>query len=472
MLMFNSLNFIFFLIIFFLIYWKLDRKKQNILLLIASYLFYASWDWRFLSLIIFSTFLDFIIGKLLYDENKPKKRKWLLSISIIGNLTILAFFKYYNFFIENLEILFSGLGLNISNLHLSIILPIGISFYTFQTLSYTIDIYRREIKPTGSIITFAVFVAFFPQLVAGPIERAKNFIPQLLKKRIFSYSRFFRGIDLILWGLLKKIVIADNIAYYVNFIFNLKEPSTLLIIVGTIGFGIQIFSDFSAYSDIARGSAKLFGIELMINFKNPYLAKNPSDFWKRWHISLSTWVRDYIYIPLGGSRVSKFRYLINIILTWFLMGLWHGAAWHFIIWGLFHGTMIILYNKIIKPITSHFKNLNILFTIFGIIITNIIVFFGWLLFRMENISDLWFYFSKEMINKSIIDFEISLIIFSLFILFSLPYLLSFIVDKFQKDYKNYPYYTSASRILIYTILILLIIIFQPTSSPDFIYFQF
>ena len=473
MIMFNSIKYIIFIIIIVLLYWQLNRKYQNILLLFASYIFYMTWDWRFLSLILISTFVDFFIGKKIHYLENCKGRKNLLLVSIITNLTILGFFKYYNFFIENLSFLLTNVGVNTTNLHLQIILPLGISFYTFQTMSYTLDIYRKKIEPTKSLLSFALYVAFFPQLVAGPIERAGHLLPQFLRKRYFTKNQFFRGIDLILWGLLKKIVIADNVAHYVNFIFNLNEPSLLLIGIGIIGFGIQILSDFSAYTDIARGSAKLLGINLMKNFNMPYISKNPIDFWKRWHISLSTWVRDYIYIPLGGSRCSNRRYLINILITWFLMGLWHGAAWHFVIWGLYHGMLIIIYKWCIQPITEKYKMFKSKLTsIISIIIMFILVHFGWLLFRIENFAQLSLIFSGQTLKNSMADISISLVIFSLLMFFSLPYFISFFIKYISKYSWNYKFNNISKRIIIYTLIIMCIIIFGSIGSIDFIYFQF
>ncbi|PTX42624.1 D-alanyl-lipoteichoic acid acyltransferase DltB (MBOAT superfamily) [Christiangramia gaetbulicola] len=335
-MLFNSLDFALFLPIVFIFYWLLNNrlKYQNILILLASYLFYGWWDWRFLSLIIFSTIVDFSIGLALKKTVDLNKRKYLLWSSLFANLGVLAVFKYFNFFIENVSNAFSFFGADWSMSSLNIILPVGISFYTFQTLSYTIDVYRGNLKPTTNIITFATFVSFFPQLVAGPIERATNLLPQFEIKRKFNYEEATDGLRQILWGLFKKIVIADNCALYANYIFENSETlsgSTQLL--GALFFTFQIYGDFSGYSDIAIGTARLFGFNLMQNFAFPYFSRDIAEFWRRWHISLSTWFRDYLYIPLGGSRGGTSMKVRNTFIIFIVSGFWHGASWTFIIWG-------------------------------------------------------------------------------------------------------------------------------------------
>ena len=320
-----------------MLYWFVTNhnlKLQNALIVAASYVFYGWWDWRFLSLIIFSTVLDYSIGrKLKYEENQ-KTRKVLLWASIIVNLGFLGFFKYYNFFLENFITAFSFFGQEIKANSLNIILPVGISFYTFQTLSYTIDVYKKKLDPTEDLVAFSAFVCFFPQLVAGPIERATNLLPQFYKKRSFEYNKAVDGMRQILWGLFKKVVIADNCAEYANLIFNNYQDyngSTLLL--GAIFFTFQIYGDFSGYSDIAIGTSRLFGFNLMQNFATPYFSRDIAEFWRRWHISLSTWFRDYLYIPLGGSRGGTSMKVRNTFIIFLVSGLWHGANWTFIVWG-------------------------------------------------------------------------------------------------------------------------------------------
>jgi len=315
-MLFNSIDFAIFLPIVFILYWFVFSKKtqqQNLVLLIASYVFYGFWDWRFLILIFFSSIIDFLIGKKLKEVTNISKSKLFLSISIVVNLGVLGFFKYYNFFLDSFASAFTFFGSSISEERLNIILPVGISFYTFQTLSYSIDVYRKKLVPTHNFIAFLSFVSFFPQLVAGPIERATNLLPQFYKKRMFSYEKAVSGVQLIVWGFFKKIVIADNASIIVNGIFNNYENQSFeSLLIGAFLFSFQIYCDFSGYSDIAIGTARLFNFDLMTNFKFPYLSKNIGEFWKRWHISLSTWFRDYLYIPLVGSKVTLLKSIRNV----------------------------------------------------------------------------------------------------------------------------------------------------------------
>ena len=335
-MLFNSVAFFLFLPVVFAIYWSIRKslQLQNLFLVIASYIFYAWWDWRFLGLIIFSTVLDYVLSR--------KMTKFKLWLSIIGNLGILGFFKYYNFFVESWIQAWGSIGVEMHDSTMKIILPVGISFYTFQTLSYSLDVYRGKLKPTNDPIAFAAFVGFFPQLVAGPIERAVKLLPQLEKPRKFEYEQAVSGLRLILWGLFKKVVVADTCARYADDIFS--DPtgySSPALIMGAIYFSFQIYGDFSGYSDIAIGTARLFGIRLSTNFKFPYFSRNIAEFWRRWHISLSTWFRDYLYIPLGGSRGSKAQILRNVAIIFLVSGLWHGAKWTFVIWGGVHALLFI-----------------------------------------------------------------------------------------------------------------------------------
>jgi alginate O-acetyltransferase complex protein AlgI len=344
-MLFNSLTFIIFLPIVFCCYWFLFQKKikyQNILILIASYVFYGWWDWRFLSLIIFSTLIDFSVAKAMHAAKSQTQKKYFLYASIFVNIGLLGFFKYFNFFIESWVELCQNIGFQVNITTLNIILPVGISFYTFQTLSYTIDIYREKIEPETNLINFSAFVAFFPQLVAGPIERASNLLPQFSKQRTFSYEKAVSGIRLILWGLFKKVVIADSCAMYANTIFeNSENYNSGTLILGAIFFAFQIYGDFSGYSDIAIGVARLFGFDLMTNFKKPYFSRDIAEFWRRWHISLSTWFRDYVYIPLGGSKGSLLKKIRNVFIIFIVSGFWHGANWTFIFWGLLNALFFI-----------------------------------------------------------------------------------------------------------------------------------
>ena len=336
-MLFNSIDFAIFLPIVFILYWfvtKNNLKFQNLLIVLASYVFYGWWDWRFLALIAFSTLIDYTIGIKLLKQENPTKRKLLLWTSILVNLGFLGFFKYYNFFLDNFITAFSFFGQNIQAYSLNIILPVGISFYTFQTLSYSIDIYRRKLEPTKDFLAFSAFVCFFPQLVAGPIERATHLLPQFYNKRQFDYAKAVDGLRQIIWGLFKKIVIADNCAQFANEIFNNSvDHNGSTLVLGALFFTFQIYGDFSGYSDIAIGTSRLFGFDLMQNFNFPYFSRDIAEFWRRWHISLSTWFRDYLYIPLGGSRGGTWMKVRNTFIIFIVSGFWHGANWTFIIWG-------------------------------------------------------------------------------------------------------------------------------------------
>lgn len=393
---FASIEFFVFFGAVYALYWRLSRRWQNRLLLVASYIFYGAWDWRFLSLIALSTVLDFAIGKRMHMASSPSQRKSLLLVSLSVNLGMLGLFKYFNFFASSLVSFLSPLGLQPGWPLLNIALPVGISFYTFQTLSYTIDIYREKLAPVKKLEDFALFVAFFPQLVAGPIERASHFLPQVTSERRLVFDQVARGCFLILFGLFKKIAIADGLATSVDAIYNASGSSagaagTLDIILATYLFAIQVYCDFSGYSDIARGLAKLLGFDLMVNFNTPYFAVNPSDFWRRWHISLSTWLRDYLYIPLGGNRKGTLLTYRNLLLTMTLGGIWHGAAWNFVYWGLFQGTILCLHRWIagakpsIHPAITLADKARRAFMIVGFFQ---ITCYGWLLFRANSWSQI------------------------------------------------------------------------------------
>lgn len=342
-MVFNSLEFVVFFAVFYAIYRILPHRPQNWLLLVASYYFYAAWDWRFLGLLVGSTLVDYTVALYLARPGTDASRRRVLWISIAFNLGVLGFFKYYGFFAENLQalLLASGVGVSLPALH--VILPIGISFYTFMTMSYVIDVYRREIAPTRDLVDFAVFVAFFPHLVAGPILRAASLIPQIARPRRPTRTQMSDGAWLVGWGLVKKVFVADNLARVADAAFASPDPSALLVLVGVYAFAFQIYGDFSGYTDMARGMSKWMGIELNLNFLFPYFVRSPQAFWRHWHISLSTWLRDYLYKPLGGSRGSPLATYRNLMLTMVLGGLWHGAAWPFVVWGLYQGTLLVAY---------------------------------------------------------------------------------------------------------------------------------
>ncbi len=345
-MLFNSLVFAVFLPTVFAIYWLLDRKAglraQNFFVLVVSYLFYGWWDWRFLVLILFSSVIDFTSALKIEGSKDPLTRKRWMAMSLITNLGMLGFFKYFNFFVDSAADLLEVMGFQANVWSLRIILPVGISFYTFQALSYTIDVYRRELKATPNIVDFLAFVSFFPQLVAGPIERAAALLPQFYVRRKFELDKARDGMRQMLWGFAKKLVVADNLAPHVQQIYN--DPGQfdgLTLLLGTVFFALQIYCDFSGYSDIAIGCARLFGFKLMRNFAFPYFSRDIGEFWRRWHISLSTWFRDYVYIPLGGNRVSKARQMVNSMITFTVSGFWHGANWTFIVWGFLNGLYLL-----------------------------------------------------------------------------------------------------------------------------------
>ena len=397
-MLFNSIEFLLFLPIVFVLYWFVFNKNikhQNLLILVSSYFFYGWWDYRFLSLIILSTIVDYVIGLNISNQSSKNNQKILLWCSVLFNLGVLGFFKYYNFFIESWIDLFSSIGYEINSVWtLNIILPVGISFYTFQTMSYTIDIFKGKLNPTKDFVSFAAFVSFFPQLVAGPIERATNLLPQILNKREFKYEQGVQGLKLIFWGLFKKVVIADTLAPVVNDIFeNYQDFGGVTLWLGAIYFAFQIYCDFSGYSDIAIGTSKLFGFEVMSNFKFPYFSRNIGEFWRRWHISLSTWFRDYLYIPLGGSKKGKWISLINIFIIFLVSGFWHGANWTFIVWGLFHSILFIpsfIFKTNRKYVSSIIAENSLMPTpkeFIQVGITFILVTIGWVFFRSETIGD-------------------------------------------------------------------------------------
>lgn len=395
-MLFNSISFLVFLPLVFILYWFIVKKSlrnQNVLILLASYVFYGFWDWRFLSLIIFSSFVDYFLGLKIDEATNKKKKKLLLLSSLFINLGLLGFFKYYNFFVDSFVDLFELFGIALNRGTLVILLPVGISFYTFQTLSYSIDIYRGRLKPTKNILSFFAFVAFFPQLVAGPIERAVDLLPQFLKNRKFDNAFAISGLRLILWGLFKKVVIADNLSKYVDVIYAAPDDFYgLSIIIGTIFFTFQLYCDFSGYSDIAIGVAKLFGFKLMTNFRTPLFSSNFKEFWTRWHISLSSWFRDYVYIPLGGNKVGKWKWSFNIFLTFLISGIWHGASWTFAIWGSLNGCYLIF--GMITENTRNKINRLLGFTHFPIFLkasqvglTFCLYAFSLMIFRAESVGD-------------------------------------------------------------------------------------
>lgn len=390
--------FIWFFIPILFLYYLLPAKATKPLLLISSYLFYAWWDWRFLGLIVFITVVNFYMTAALNKQTIEKRRNLLLLICIITSFSVLGVFKYFNFFIDSFVDLLSYAGFQSKYSYINIILPVGISFYTFQAVSYTIDVWKKDITPETDIIAFAIFIAFFPKLLAGPIERAGNFLPQIKEKKTPMHNTIGEALWLILWGFFLKVLIADNLCIYVDSIYdNYQTISGIDVILCHYAFAFQIFGDFAGYSYIAIGIAKLFGINLSENFRFPYFAKTPSEFWQNWHISLSNWFRDYLYIPLGGNKNSKIITLRNLMITMTVCGLWHGAAWHFVLWGTFHGIVLVLFRifstKSTKTIKSNsFRNMVQVFCMFHITC------FGWMIFRTPNMKVFF-----TMIHKLLFD---------------------------------------------------------------------
>ena len=464
-MLFNSIDFAIFLPLVFGAFWLLpkSRRWQNCTLLLASLIFYGWWDYRFLSLILFSTVVDFIIGQQIHKTRTKSKRKILLGISLFTNLGLLGFFKYFNFFQDSFIEAFKFFGSNIEGYSLSIILPVGISFYTFQTLSYTIDVYRKEMKPVAEFIDFATFVTFFPQLVAGPIERAKTIIPQLQTPRMFDYQQAKSGIHLIIFGIFRKIVIADNLGIYVDRIWQYPNAITpYMVVLASIFFSVQIYMDFSGYSRIARGVAQLFGVKLMVNFNYPYKATSFSEFWSRWHISLSTWFRDYLYIPLGGNRRGPKRTLINLCLVFTISGLWHGADWSFVLWGFMHFLLLTSERFIKLPKTKVMHLLKWVNVLFMVNLT-------WILFRADTIANAWVFIRQLFKYQPLLGYDSLtfqspfLLALNLFLVLSLPLLL--MIERRFYDFKIWKQNVFLIGLLLFTSMFL-------TTGETFIYFQF
>ena len=475
-MLFNSLDFAIFLPIVFVLYWFVTQRSlrlQNLFLLIASYLFYAWWDYRFLVLIAVSTVVDFWVGKALADQSKKQIRRYLLYLSLTVNLGLLGFFKYYNFFVDSWVEAWSAFDISMNINTLNIILPVGISFYTFQTLSYTIDVYRKRIEPTDQFIQFAAFVSFFPQLVAGPIERASHLLPQFRIKREFDSKIAISGFYLIIWGLFKKVVIADNCAFFVNQIFDGSMGYTSMeLFLGAVLFGFQIYGDFSGYSDIAIGVARLFGFSLMTNFSFPYFSRDIAEFWRRWHISLSTWFRDYLYIPLGGSRGNYWNQLRNVMIVFLVSGFWHGANWTFIMWGLVHALYFIpllLLNRNRRHVEQTNLRLN---QLPKVLITFVLVSLAWIYFRADTITianqfiiDI---FSLNGIGLDVFVKSSKTILFSLMIVFSILVMIVFELIAVQKNDREVKL-TKYSAIIVIMLICFMGVFKNPS---DFIYFQF
>ncbi|WP_439481057.1 MBOAT family O-acyltransferase [Cyclobacterium plantarum] len=453
-------------------------KTQNAFILLASYVFYGWWDWRFLGLIAFSSVVDFICGLKIGEAQDTFKRKLYLGISLGVNLGLLGFFKYFNFFIDSTVQLINTMGFQANSYSLQLILPVGISFYTFQTMSYTIDIYRRQMVPTKDAVAFFAYVSFFPQLVAGPIERAANLLPQFFKKRAFDYNLAMDGMRQILWGLFMKVVIADNCAVFVNQAFRNPEsqPASNLLI-GAVFFSFQIYGDFGGYSNIAIGTGKLLGFKLMQNFAFPYFSRDIAEFWRRWHISLSTWFRDYVYIPLGGSKGSKYQSLRNIFIIFLVSGFWHGANWTFILWGGIHAALFIpLYlfgmNRVNIGVVSENKPLPSFYELGQMAVTFSLVTVGWIFFRSPDLASAGGYiqnlFETSIFQKPQMDIRVYLFLCWVMIFIGLEWMGRREEYAIQKMAFTRP---AIIRFGLYYGLVMAVFLFA-RKEQEFIYFQF
>jgi len=480
-MLFNSLNFAFFLPVIFILYWLLNKQSlriQNILLLVASYYFYSCWDYRFLFLLIFSTLLDYFTGIKMAEAKTFRSKKGWFWLSVLVNLGFLGVFKYYNFFGQSFVDMFSHLGVHLQLSAINVILPVGISFYTFHGLSYVIDIYKDRIKPERNFIDYSLFVSFFPLLVAGPIERATHLLPQLKKKRYFDYNKAIDGLRQILWGLFKKVVIADNCAEYANLIFNHSSNySGSSLVLGALLFAFQIYCDFSGYSDIAIGTARLLGIDLLRNFAFPYFSRDIAEFWRRWHISLSSWFKDYLYIPLGGSKGGLWMRVRNTFIIFIVSGFWHGANWTFVIWGALNAlfimpSIIFKTNRSNLEIVAKGKSLPSLRELFDILLTFSLTLIAWIFFRSASVGQalqiIGGIFSKDLFKMPQTSPKpVILVIIILFVI------IEWIGREGKYAIENIGIqWTPVLRWSFYSFIIVCIGMYMQTSGSDFIYFQF
>jgi alginate O-acetyltransferase complex protein AlgI len=467
-MVFNSLHFVWFFLVVYALYRLLPHRGQNWLLLIASYYFYAAWDYRFVALLAASTLVDYTCGLVLGRMTDQRQRRLVMWLSIGFNLAMLGFFKYFNFFADNLQALFAAMGWPLDFVTLRVLLPIGISFYTFVTMSYVIDVYRREIEPTRNLVDFAVFVAYFPHLVAGPILRATALLPQIAGPRRVTGGQVRDGLWLIAWGFFQKIFVADNLAPIASRVFDPDAHLTgVNVLLGTYAFAFQIYGDFAGYSNIARGTSKLMGIELIENFRFPYLVLSPQAFWRHWHISLSTWLRDYLYKPLGGSRGTKWLTQRNLLITMLLGGLWHGAAWTFILWGLYQGVLLILY----RPFERAFTDMSRTSRFIAWLVMFHLTCYGWLIFRALSLDKL-----GGMTRGLFFDFKPSTVdvtgILVPLLLYTTPLLVVHLTEAWADDVLVVPKMPVGVRYTIYVATLYLIMLFGNFGGSDFIYFQF
>ena len=473
-MVFNSLHFVWFFIVVYGAYRVLPHRAQNWLLLVASYYFYAAWDWRFLGLLIGSTLVDFSCARALSRTSAPGRRRALLVLSLGFNLTLLGFFKYFNFFADSLYGVFGALGWNVDFVTLRVLLPVGISFYTFVTMSYVIDVYRREIPATHDLLDFAVFVAFFPHLVAGPILRASTLLSQIDAPRRITRQQMRDGAWLVAWGYFQKVFVADNLAGLANSVFDPATPQTgVNVLVGVYAFAFQIYGDFAGYSNIARGTSKLMGIELIENFRFPYFVRTPQAFWRNWHISLSTWLRDYLYIPLGGSRGSEWQTRRNLLLTMVLGGLWHGAAWTFVLWGVYHGILLVGYRAaerwaLVRQLVA---GPGVIPRLLSWAAMFHITCYGWLIFRARSMGQIRDLTAGLVSNFAPASVNVSGLLLPL-LLYTTPLLVVHVCEAWFDDGLVVPRLPVGVRYSIYAATGYLTLLFGNFGGAEFIYFQF
>jgi len=478
-MLFNSIEFLIFLPTTFILYWLLNDKIkwQNLFILLVSYIFYGWWDARFLALIVLSSAVDYTIGIHLHRATAQSKKKSLLLVSLIVNLGLLGFFKYYNFFVDSFVDAFSSLGIHLNTSSLNIILPVGISFYTFQTLSYTIDIYRKKMQPTNDPVAFFAYVSFFPQLVAGPIERASNLLPQFFEKRTISPALISDGLRQILWGMFKKIVIADNCAVIVDAVLSdYGAHNSTTLVIAAILFAFQIYGDFSGYSDIAIGTAKLFGFKLMTNFSVPYFSRDIAEFWRRWHISLSSWFRDYLYIPLGGSRGGLRMQLRNVLAIFIVSGFWHGANWTFIVWGalnalLFLPLLIRGTNRKYTKTVAEGRYLPTIREALQMLTTFLLTVILWVFFRSDSVTDSFSYLQEILSGNFSPSIYAQKDVILLVPLIGIMLLIEWL-NRDKSHQLDMQRFSPIIRHATYVFLLALIYFFSKYNSNTFIYFQF
>jgi D-alanyl-lipoteichoic acid acyltransferase DltB (MBOAT superfamily) len=471
-MLFNSLAFFVFLALVYAVYRLLPHRAQNRWLLATSYFFYGAWDWRFLGLILLSTALDYVVALAIAAREDPRARKLLLGVSVVANLSLLGVFKYAGFFSESLAQLAALFGFELSPFTRTVVLPVGISFYTFQTISYTVDVYRRRLEPTRDFLDFALFVAFFPQLVAGPIERAVNLLPQVQAPRTLTWEKTRSGAWLILWGLFKKAVVADHCLPLTHAVFaDGAEPTGMEVLFASYAFGLYAYGDFSGYSDIARGLSRLLGFELMLNFHLPYYTESLRDFWRRWHISLSSWLRDYLYVPLGGNRAHPYR---NLWLTMVLCGLWHGAGWNYVMFGVYHGTLLCLYRAShdLRQRLFSFQHplARRLWTVASVVVTFHVVTLSWPVFEAGSLTrtgELFALLATDLFSPGLVPRWIPT-----FLVLCTPLFLIQALQLRTRELEPLHRFPAPLRALVYLAVFLYLVLLGEDFGDDFFYFQF